>query len=157
MIILGHFNSPLKSMYSSSRQKINKATEVLSETIGQLDLISIGCYVKKIRINIFSSAHWMFSRISHILGQKNNQQICEERNYIKHLFWSQWYETRNQTQKQKWERRNLYSLNNMVLKTKWVSNEIKEQIIKYPNVKENENTTFQNLWGSTRSSKSGSS
>ena len=34
----------------------------------------------------------------------------------------------------------------MVLKTKWVSNEIKEQIIKYPNVKENENTTFQNLW-----------
>ena len=40
-IIVGDFNTTLTSMDRSSRQKINKATEILNDTIEQLDLIDI--------------------------------------------------------------------------------------------------------------------
>ena len=40
-IIVGNFNTPLTSMDRSSRQKINKATEILKDTIEKLDLIDI--------------------------------------------------------------------------------------------------------------------
>ena len=40
-IILGDFNTSLTSMDTSSRQKINTATEALNDTIDHLDLISI--------------------------------------------------------------------------------------------------------------------
>ena len=40
-IIVGDFNIPLTSMDRSSRQKISKKTDVLNDTIDQLDLIDI--------------------------------------------------------------------------------------------------------------------
>ena len=40
-IIIGDFNTPLTSMDRTSRQKINKATMVLKNTIDQLDLTNI--------------------------------------------------------------------------------------------------------------------
>ena len=39
MIIVGNFNTPLSSMDRSSRQKINKETQALNETLNQMDLI----------------------------------------------------------------------------------------------------------------------
>ena len=38
-VIVGDINNPLTSMDRSSRQKINKATEILNGTIEKLDLI----------------------------------------------------------------------------------------------------------------------
>ena len=40
-IILGDFNNPLTPMDRSSRQKINKETQALNDTIDQTDLIDI--------------------------------------------------------------------------------------------------------------------
>ena len=40
-IIVGNFNSPLSSMDRSSREKINKETQALNDTIDQIDLIDI--------------------------------------------------------------------------------------------------------------------
>ena len=40
-IILGEFSTPLASMDSSSRQKINKKTQYLNDTLDQMDLIDI--------------------------------------------------------------------------------------------------------------------
>ena len=40
-IVVGEFYTPLTSKDSSFRQKINKATDVLNDTIEQLDLIDI--------------------------------------------------------------------------------------------------------------------
>ena len=40
-IIVGDFNTPLISMDRSTKQKINKETQTLSDTIDQLDLIDI--------------------------------------------------------------------------------------------------------------------
>ena len=40
-IIVGDFNTPLTPMDRSSRQEINKATEILKDTIEKLDFINI--------------------------------------------------------------------------------------------------------------------
>ena len=40
-IIVGDFNTQLTAMDRSSRQKINKATEILNDTIEESDLIDI--------------------------------------------------------------------------------------------------------------------
>ena len=61
-------------MDRSSRQKTNKATEILKETIEKLDLIDIfrTLHPKKAEYTFFSNAHGTFSRIDHILGHKAN-------------------------------------------------------------------------------------
>ena len=61
-------------MDRSSRQKINKATEILKDTIEKLDLIDVfrTLHPKKSEYTFFSSAHGTFSRIDHILGHKAN-------------------------------------------------------------------------------------
>ena len=40
-IIVGDFNTPFTAMDRSSRQKINKETQVLNEALDQMDLIDI--------------------------------------------------------------------------------------------------------------------
>ena len=40
-IIVGDFNTPLTPMDRSTKQNINKETQTLNDTIGQLDLIDI--------------------------------------------------------------------------------------------------------------------
>ena len=40
-IIVGDFNTPLTPMNKSSKQKINKETQILNDTIDQLDLTDI--------------------------------------------------------------------------------------------------------------------
>ena len=73
-IIVGDLNTPLTSMDRSSRQKTNKATEILKETIEKLDFIDIfrTLHPKKAEYTFFSSAHGTFSKIDPILGYKSN-------------------------------------------------------------------------------------
>ena len=61
-------------MDRSSRQKINKATEILKDTTENLDLIDIfrTLQPKNTEYTFFSSVHGTFSRIDHILGHKTN-------------------------------------------------------------------------------------
>ena len=61
-------------MDRSSKQKINKETQVLNDTLDEMDLIDI---FRTLHPNaeegpFFSSAHGTFSRIDHILGHKSN-------------------------------------------------------------------------------------
>ena len=71
-IIVGDFNTPLTPMDRSTKQKINKETQTLNDTIDQLDLIDIyrSFHPKTMNFTFFSSAHRTFSRIYHILGHK---------------------------------------------------------------------------------------
>ena len=71
-IIVGDFNTPLTSMDTSSKQKINKETQALNDTIDQIDLIDSyrTIHPKVAEYTFFSSAHGTFSRIDHILGHK---------------------------------------------------------------------------------------
>ena len=73
-IIVGDFNTPLTTMDRSTKQKINKETQTLNETMDQLDLIDIyrTFHPKTFNFIFFSSAHRTFSRIDHILGHKSS-------------------------------------------------------------------------------------
>ena len=73
-IIVGDFNTPLSPMDRSSKMKINKETEALNDTIGQIDLIDIyrTFHPKTADYTFFSSAHGTFSMIDHILGHKSS-------------------------------------------------------------------------------------
>ena len=70
--ILGDLNTPLTPMDRSTKQKINKETQTLSDTVDQLDLIDIYRTFdpKTMNFTFFSSTHGTFSRIDHILGHK---------------------------------------------------------------------------------------
>ena len=73
-IIVGDFNIPLTPMDRSTKQKINKETKTLNDTIDQLDLIDIyrTFHPKTMNFTIFSRAHRTLSRRDHILGHKTS-------------------------------------------------------------------------------------
>ena len=72
-IIVGDFNTPLTPMDRSSKQEINKETQVLNDTLDEMDLIGIlRTFHPNVEYNFSSSAHGTFSRIDHILGHKSN-------------------------------------------------------------------------------------
>ena len=73
-IIVGDFNTPLTPKDRSSKQKINKETQVLNDTLNEIDLIHIfRTFHPNEEVYIFvSSAHGRFSRIDHVLSHKSN-------------------------------------------------------------------------------------
>ena len=102
-IIMGDFKTPLTSMYRSSRQKINTETRALNDTLDQMDLIDIyrAFYPKTAGNTFFSSAHRIFSRIDHMLGQKASLSKIKKTEVISSIFSEQCYEIRNQLQEKK--------------------------------------------------------
>ena len=44
----------------------------------------------------------------------------------------------------------IWRLNNMVLKSQWINNDIKQEIKKYLKANDNENTTIHNLWDTSK-------
>ena len=69
-IIVGDITTPLLPMDRSTKQKINKETQTLNDTIDQLDLIDIyrTFHPKTMNFTFFSSTHRNFSRIDHTLA-----------------------------------------------------------------------------------------
>ena len=60
-------------MGRSSKQKINKETQVLNDTLDEMDLIDIfRTFHPNAEEYTFSSAHRTFSKIDHILSHKSN-------------------------------------------------------------------------------------
>ena len=58
-LIVGYFNTPLTPMDRSPKQKINKETQTINDTMDQLDLIdiAIGHFTPKQSISPFSQVH----------------------------------------------------------------------------------------------------
>ena len=75
-------------MDRSTKQKINKETQTLNDTIDQLDLIDIYRTFPPQTMNFtfFSSTHRTFSRIDHILGQKSSLGKCKKTEIIPSIF-----------------------------------------------------------------------
>ena len=74
IVIVRDFNTLLIPMDRSSRQKINKETQALNDTLDQTDLIDIyrTFHPKAAEYTLFSRAHGTFSRIYHILDHKSS-------------------------------------------------------------------------------------
>uniref|UniRef100_A0A8D0ZPH0 exodeoxyribonuclease III n=1 Tax=Sus scrofa TaxID=9823 RepID=A0A8D0ZPH0_PIG len=128
-IIVGDINTPLTPMDRSSRQETNKATEILKETIEKLDFIDIcrTLHPKKSAYTFFSNAHGTFSRIDHILGHKANLNKFRSIEMISSI-----YSDHNAMKleinrgKRNEKKPTTWRLNNMLLKNKWVNEEIKK-------------------------------
>ena len=86
--ILGEFNTPLTPMDRSTKQKINKETQILNDTIDQLDLIDIyrTFHHKTMNFTFFSSTHGTFSRINYILGHKSSLGKFKKAEIIPSIF-----------------------------------------------------------------------
>ena len=87
-ITVGDFNTPLTPMDRSSKQKNNKETQGLNDTLDEMDLIDIfrTLYPNAEEYTFFSSAHGTFSRIDHILGHKSNLSKFKKIKIISSIF-----------------------------------------------------------------------
>ena len=87
-IIVGDFNIPLTPMDRSSKLKINKETQVLNDTLDEMDLIDIfrTFHPNAEECTFFSSAHGIFSRIDHILGHKSNLSKFKKIEIVSSIF-----------------------------------------------------------------------
>ena len=73
-IIVGDFSTPLSPMERSTKMKINKETQALSDTLNKMDLTDIyrTFHPKTTEYTFISSAHGTFSRIHNILCNKSS-------------------------------------------------------------------------------------
>ncbi|KJD25475.1 hypothetical protein TM43_08555 [Campylobacter jejuni subsp. jejuni] len=152
-IIVGDLNTPLTSMDRSSRQKINKEIVELNEKLDQMDLIDIyrTLHPKTAEYTFFSSAHGTFSRIDHMLGNKASLNKFKRVEIISSIFSDHNAMKLEINYKKKAEKgAKMWRLNNMLLNKQWIIEEIKEEIKKYLETNENENTTYQIIWDAAK-------
>jgi hypothetical protein len=147
-VVVGDFNIPL-----SSKQNINKETLELNDTIDQMDLMDVYriFHLTTAQHTFLSAAHGTFSKIDHILGYKASLSKYKKieitpcslsgHNATK-------LELNNKSNSRK--HANNWKPNNTLLNNQWVIEEIREQIKRFLEVNENENTTYQNLWDTAK-------
>ena len=148
-IIVGDFNTPLTSMGRSTKQKINKETQTLNDTIDQLDLTDIyrTFHPKTMNFTFFPSAHGNFSRIDHILGHKSSLGKFKKIEIIPSVFSDHNAIRLDVNYKRKTiKNSNIWRLNNTVLNNQQITEEIKICI----EMNDNENTTTPNLWDTVK-------
>ena len=152
-MIVGDFNTPLPSMDRSSRQKINKETQALNDTLDQMDLIDIyrAFHPKAAEYTFFSSAHGTFSRTDHMLGHNVSLGKFKKSEIISSIF-SDHNAIRLEInyKKKTVKNTNTWRLHNMLLNNQWITEEIKQEIKKYLEKNENESTMIQNLWDAAK-------
>ena len=132
-IIVGDFNTPLTPVDKSPKQKINKETQVLHDTLDEMDLIDIfrTFHPNAEEYTFFSSAHEIFSRIDHILGHKSNLSKFKKIEIVSCIFSDDnsmrldiSYKKKTVKNTTKWR------LNTMFLNNQQVTEEIKREIKK---------------------------
>ena len=87
-IIVRDFNTLLSSMDRSSRQKINKETQALNDTLDQIGLIDIyrAFHPKAAEYTLFSSAHGTSARVDHMLGHRASLGKLQKIEIISSIF-----------------------------------------------------------------------
>ena len=139
-------------MDRSSKQKINKETQVLNDTLDEMDLIDI---FRTVHTNAeeytFSSAHGTFPRIDHILGHKSDLSKFKKIEIVSSIFSDHNTMRLGINYKKKTARNtNTWRLNNTFLNNQQVTKEIKREIKKFLETNYNENMTTQNLWDAAK-------
>ena len=148
-IIVGYFNIPLTPLDRSSKQKINKETQVLNETLDEMDLIDIfrTFHPNAGEYTFLSRVHGTFSRQDHILGHKSNLSKFKKIEIVSNIFSDHNNMRLDINYKKKTVRNtNMWRLHNMFLNNQQVTEEIKREIKKILETNDNENMTTQYLW-----------
>ena len=137
-------------MDRSSKQKINKETQVFNDTLDEMDFIDIfrTFHQNAEEYTFFSSVHGTFSRINHILDHKSNLIKFKKFEIISSPFSDQNAMRLDIDYKKKKKLRytNTWRLNITFLNNQKVTEEIKREIKKFLETNDGENTTSQNLW-----------
>ena len=116
-------------MDRSTKQKINKETQTLNDTIDRLDLIDIyrTFYPKTMNFTFFSSAHGTFSRIDHILGHKSKLDKFKKIKIIPSIFPDHNALRLDLNYRRKTiKNSNIWRLNNTLLNNQQITEEIKK-------------------------------
>ena len=127
-IIVGDFNTPLTPMDRATKQKINKETQTLNDTIDLLDRIDIyrTFHPKRMNFTSFSSAHGTFPRIDHILGHKSNLHKFKKIEIIPSIFSDHNALRLDLNYRRKTiKNSNIWRLNNTLLNNQQITEEIK--------------------------------
>ena len=135
-------------MDRSSKQKINKETQVLNDTLDEMDLTDIfqTFHQNAEEYTFFLSARGTFSRIVHILGHKSYLSKFRKIDIILSILSDHNTIRLDINYKKKTVRNtNTWRLNNMFLNNQQVTGEIEREIKKFLDTNDNENTTTQNL------------
>ena len=142
-ITVGDVDTALSPMGRPSKIKINKETQAINDTLNKMDLIDIyrTFHPKTTEYTFFSSGHGIFSRIDHIWVTSQASVNLRKLKSYQVSFLTTCYETRYQLREKTVKNTNTGRLNNMLLNNQ----EITEEIKKYLETNDNENTTTQNL------------
>ena len=135
-------------MDRSSTQKVNKDTQILSDTLYEINLIDIfrAFYPNAEEYTFFSSAHKTFSRIDHTFGHRSTLSKFKKIEIISSIFSDHNAMRLDLDYKKKIVgNTNTWRLNNTFLNNQQVTEEIKMEIKKSLETNDNENTTTQNL------------
>ena len=132
-IIVGDFNTPLTPMDRSSKEKINKETRVLNDTLHEMYLIDIFriFHLNAEEYTFFSSAHGTFFRIDHILSHKSNLSKFKKIEIVLSIFSDHNAMRLDINYKKKRVRNmNTWRLSNMFVNNQQITEEIKRKIKK---------------------------
>ena len=142
---------PLTLMDRSSKQRINKETQTLNETLHKMGLIDIFriFHPNAEEYTFFSSAHGTFSRIGHILGHKSSLSKFKKLGIVSSIFSDHNAMRLDINYRRKAAKNtNTWRLNNTLLNNKEVTEEIRKQIKIFLETNDSENMTSPNLWNS---------
>ena len=87
-IIVGDFNTPFTRMDRWLKQKINKETQILNDTLDKMDLIDIfrTFHPNVEEYTFFLSVDGTFSRIDHLLDHKSNLSKFKKIEIVSRIF-----------------------------------------------------------------------
>ena len=118
-VVVGDFNTPLTPMDRSSKQKINKETQVLNGTLDEKDIFRT--FHPNAEYTFFSSAHGTFSRLDHILSHKSNLSKFKKIEIVSSIFPDCNYKKKTVRNISTWR------LNNTFLNNQWLLKKSKEK------------------------------
>ena len=126
-------NPILTSMDRSSRQKVNKQTVALNETLDQMDFINLyrTFHPNAVEYTFFSSADETFSRIDHVLGHKTKLSKFKKTETISNIS----SEHNGMKLKLNYKKKtgkitNMWRLNNTLLNNYWVNKKTSKKKLK---------------------------
>ena len=148
-LILGDVNLALSTLDRSSKHNISKEMRALNDTLDQMDFtdIYITLHANSAEYTFFSRAHGTFSRIDHILGHKSGLNRYQKIGIVPCIFSDHNALKLELNHNKKFGRTsNTWRLRTILLKDERVNQEIKEELKRFMETNENEDTTIQNLW-----------
>uniref|UniRef100_A0A8C0RHM1 RNA-directed DNA polymerase n=1 Tax=Canis lupus familiaris TaxID=9615 RepID=A0A8C0RHM1_CANLF len=152
-LILGDFNLALSILDRSSKHNISKEMRALNDTLDQMDFTDIyrTLHPNSTEYTFFSSAHGTFSRIDHILGHKSGLNRYQKIGIVPCIFSDHNALKLELNHNKKFGRTsNTWRLRTILLKDERVNQEIKEELKRFMETNENEDTTVQNLWDAAK-------